>query len=222
MPLSQNQVEILRNAINNYCYPKVTFDFQNNNEVHHHTMRELESAVQNDLTSGDPSKVKDGLSNILYWGHRRAGYYWTRVENFREHITDTQLDYVAQLLRNSNNVDLKKIKRLKLPEFSNLSFLSKVKMFLDPTRFVILDLKLMSLASAGTNTFFKEIKRSPTSIPYTGINAEIYYDWCALCKRVAEKYFPNERVIAADVERGIFTLVENGQGAKAARIVSNL
>ena len=98
------------------------------------------------LRSTDFSAVKDGLSNVLYWGYaQQPGRGDFKVRDFRKTIPDPErepkLDKFAQLMR-SGQADLSNIKKLQLRQFSQISFVSKILMFLDPTRCPVLDLKI--------------------------------------------------------------------------------
>jgi hypothetical protein len=143
MVISGEQAKFLKQAIEEYDYPKVLFDFQANTEITYPSMRELESEIKSDLMSGSPNRVRDGLSNILYWGHRTSGYYWRRVNNFRTKVTASQLHQAAYELPRLKGAGLLKLKEIGLPEFTNISFLSKVRMFIDPANWVVLDRNLL-------------------------------------------------------------------------------
>lgn len=222
MPLTERQMWALKNAICNYCYPKVTYDFGNKREISHQTMRSVENTIRSSLTSNRPNDVKDGLSNVLYWGYRRTGYYWTRVDRFRNKVTSQQLQSVIQVFQNLKGTGLRTIKQLGLPEFSNLSFLSKLRMFLNPQDFVTLDRKLMKLAQVSPRTLFAHIIECETYIPVTDSNERYYQDWCNSCRKLAQIYFGGKNILAVDIERGIYQLVENGQLVIAADIITNI
>ena len=96
MPLPREHAIILLNAIKSYCYPKVTY-FPDKRLIHHRSMHELEMKIRGQLLSGQLAQVKDGLSNILYWGHFRAGYRDSRVKKFRDKVNDILLKKAAKL-----------------------------------------------------------------------------------------------------------------------------
>jgi len=222
MPLNCQQIKILIEAINAYDFPKKTYDFINKKEIKYTSMRQLEASIQENLTSGDIILVQDGLSNILYWGYYRTGYRDTRVNNFRSKVDQQQLIYATKIFQNLSETGIRIIKNLKLPEFSNLSFISKIRMFLDPKQYVILDRKLMKLAKTNTITLFHDVKEYPTSIPCSLENERIYQNWCNICKIASKKYFQNEELFAVDIERGIFHLIENNQSEIAANIIADI
>lgn len=221
MPLTQQQIEILADAINNYDFPKRTYNFQSGKEVSHPSMRQLETSIRDKLTSCDAIDVEDGLSNILYWGYYRIGYRDVRVNKFRSKVKKQQLIHASKVFQNLSGPGIRIIKNLNLPEFSGISFISKVRMFLDPHQYAILDQKLMRLAKFEPVTLFYHIKVYPTSIPCTINNERVYQNWCDICSKASELYFQEQEFIAVDIERGIFHLIENGQEKIAANIIAN-
>ncbi len=221
MFLNNDQIRELDKAMRCYSYPKLLYDFKVNKEVSYPSMRELEATVRGDLRSGDPVVVKNGLSNILYWGHRSRPYYWKRVTNFRNGVTEGRLREASQVLIQLAGIGLQALKNLNMPEFSNLSFLSKVRMFLDPTNWVVLDRSLMKLAGSKVEPFHR-IKEYQTYIPCTLENEQRYGDWCIICRRAAFAYYSSQGYLAVDVERGVFQLVQNRELQLAAAIVNTL
>jgi len=219
--LSNDQVKELEKAIRGYSYPKVLYDFMANKEVACPSMRELEATVGADLRSGDPVVVKRGLSNVLYWGHRSRPYYWKRMTNFRDGVTEDSLRKASQVLVQLTGAGLEALKKLSMPEFSNLSFLSKVRMFLDPTDWVVLDRSLMKLASSKVEPFCR-IKEYQTYIPWTRGNEQRYEDWCTMCRKAAFTYYSSQGYLAVDVERGVFQLMQDREFQLAASIVNTL
>lgn len=131
MPLKNQQIKTPTEAINEYDFPRKNYDFVKEKEIIYPSMRQLEASIQENLTSGDIILVQNGLSNILYWGYYRTGYRDTRVNNFRSKVDQQQLVYAAKIFQNLSGTGIRTIKNLKLPEFSNLSFISKIRMFLD-------------------------------------------------------------------------------------------
>ena len=119
----------------------MTYDFTEEKPLHHDSMLAVEQY------SKDVSAVKDGLSNVLYWGYaQQPGRRDFRVSDFRKTIPDPErepkLDQFAQLMRSGRADLLKNIKQLHLRQFSQISFVSKILMFLDPARYPVLDLKI--------------------------------------------------------------------------------
>ena len=91
-------------------------------------------------------------------------------------------------------------------------------MFLEPSKYVTLDRKLLKLKECEIKTLFHDITEYPMCIPITDHNCEQYDKWCKKCSDTA-KYFQNRGIIAMDVERGIFHFVDKGKLDEAANLV---
>ncbi|WP_010424725.1 zinc ribbon domain-containing protein [Anaerophaga thermohalophila] len=205
-----------------YDYPKKLFDFKTKKEVEFANYRQLETNIQKKLKSNEPEEIKDGLSNVLFWGYYRTGYGVVRINRFREKVTIKQLMAFHNLVIN-NNFSPINIKKVRLPEYSGFSFVSKIIMFLNPQNYVILDKKIMQLKddcnenNPLTNIAYRE-KDSGIRI---NKNSQIYYyEWCKLCKKIAKEFLNSE--YAVDAERGFFKLVENKQHNYGKRIISKV
>ena len=222
MPLTENQIGILRNAITAYNFPCVYYDFENGCEVSHLTMSPVEEALKNDLISRNSYNVKNGLSNVLYWGFAQVGYRDTRVKTFRSKVRDGQLHDASILFKDQENIDLMKIKNINMPQFSGMSFISKVAMFLNPKKYVILDKQILKMNQIPLPTLLNEIAFGDreTRIRISRNNIRIYLRWCLGCSRISQDYFDNI-YRAVDIERGFFTLIQNGNVNQAAKILSN-
>jgi hypothetical protein len=223
MSLNERQITILMEAVSSYSYPGVTYDFQRQIEVSYGSMRDVEGTIRADLQSGHPTRVKDGLSNVLYWGYAtQPGRQVKRVKRFRAEVTASHLETVARVLQVLQGAGLTTIKQIGMPEFSNVSFLSKVRMFLDPENWVVLDLKLMDLARVKPVTVFHSITRCPTYIPCSRNNEQQYAEWSKLCREAAHRYCRSQSIFAVDVERGVYHLVTHERHALAAEILANI
>ena len=222
MPLTETQIGILRNAITAYNFPCVYYDFENSCEVSRSIMSPVEEAIKNDLISGNNYNVKNGLSNVLYWGFAQVGYRDTRVNTFRSKVRDDQLHDSAILFQNQENIDLMKIKNINMPQFSGMSFISKVAMFLNPEKYVILDKQILKMNQTPLPTLFNEIAfgERETRIRISINNGRIYLKWCLECSRISQDYF-DSLYRAVDIERGFFTLIQNCNVEQAAKILSN-
>ncbi len=203
------------------CYPRVLFDFDQQSEILFPSFRIFEDKLRSQLTSSSNAQVKNGLSNVLYWGLYRMGIRDVRVKHFRENISDRQLAQARALFRNMSGKGLRDIAELQLPQFSMMPFVSKIRMFLDPKSFVVLDNKLAKLR--GRSTFFERLKktRADTSIRLTEQNLLFYEDWCGLCVAAA-RMMGSKNQIAVDAERAIFELVDRGEIERAAVIVDTV
>jgi hypothetical protein len=223
MPLDKQQINSVDEAIHNYDFPCVIFDFLGGQERQLTSMLEVETVIRSQLVAGDVTSVRDGLSNVLYWGYARTGFRNTRVRKFRREVDEQGLYDASELFRTIHGPAVKKIKELKLPEFAGLSFVSKVRMFLDPADYVVLDLQLLKLREQPVNTVFREIiaPNNPTTIRITRHNESIYEHWSRQCRHIAARYFAENRFRAVDIERGIFQMMGAGQARIAAGILSD-
>ena len=95
MPLPLPEyADVLCKALWCFSFPKVTFDFRNSQRTQHEDMRGVEKCIGALLSHEDPVDVKDGLSNVLYWGYarqqgRRRGH---KVRTFRNMMKSTDHD----------------------------------------------------------------------------------------------------------------------------------
>jgi len=223
MAIDNNRKEMLRQAIYDYDFPFVTFNFADARETRYSSMRQVETEIRGQLLSDTPDSIKDGFSNVLYWGYARTGYRWARINDFRNKATTEKLSQAGETLRGLSRSDVRQIAKLKLPQFSGLSFISKVRMFLDPANYVVLDLQLLKLRGQGQPNLFDAItSAAKTSIAVTKRNETIYEQWCGYCRQVAAREFGGIDVRAVDVERGVFHLIQTGRAHLAAEIVANL
>ena len=216
---------LLCEALGGYSFPKVTRDFPARREIPHESMSSVEERVRELLRSPDPGRIRDGLSNVLYWGHaRQPGRRDSKVDDFRSAISESDprfarfAEFAASLgepAAAAGGSGLLAVKRLHLRQFGQISFASKVLMFLDPTRFPVLDLKLAKAFAGGGVPPLADLRFGPGGIPITRSNATAYDDWAQWCRNVAglvneEPASPRRDLRAVDVERALFTLVESG------------
>jgi hypothetical protein len=221
MTLLKDQIEALVDAIMGYNFPCVCYDFLKNCPAPKPNMRSVEEFIRNDLIGGNPASVKNGLSNIIYWGFARVGFRDSRVETFRNQVTQAQLYDAARYFKDPRGVDLIEIKKLRLPQFSGMSFISKIRMFLDPKNFAILDKQILKMNETPFHTLLKEIAigKNETQIRISKRNVRVYTNWCKKCSEISTVYFKGKyRVV--DLERGFFTLIQSGKVDFAAEILS--
>ena len=223
MALSDDLLKILHQAIHDYDFPCVTFDFKNQHEIKHDSMKGVEAEIRSQLLVDEPEMVRDGFSNVLYWGYARTGYRSTRVKRFRETATIVQLHRARRTLQQLEGPGVRRIAQLKLPEFSGLSFVSKVRMFLDPANYVVLDRQLLQLRKHKHTNIFHEVAIGSREkrIRINEVNEAVYERWSSSCRQVAAQYFSDRDVRAVDVERGIFYLVQTGRAHYAVEILAN-
>ena len=223
MPLTDTQIESLNDAINRYCYPRVTYDFERKIQRCHADMRSLEDMVRCQLISRDVGLVKDGLSNVLYWGYasQGSGRQKKGVTGFRNEVTPDLLKKLALwpfALQQGimQHDDLIKQFCNCVPQF-RFSFATKVLMFLDPERFVVLDSQIGKINHAQKQTIFTRLRTDGNGMVRSDtresleINIAVYKDWCELCQRIAGQHGDDFDidVRAVDIERGIYAMIND-------------
>lgn len=183
---------ILKDAIERYSYPAVTYDFINCYEIKYCSVNELIDDVNPLLMSSNLDDQKEGLKRIIYWGNLNDNRF--KCSNFETiDINYTKINYFAGV-KNLND-----LKKLKIPYFGQTSFGSKLLTFINRREFVILDSKINKFLLFNCN--FKEFKNFNST----------YQKWLDICTLLAndinntihcKPYYP------VDVERGIFQLIK--------------
>lgn len=205
----------LKKAIRHYNFPLHTYDFQKGKPVLHRTIEDLLTHIRKMLLSNNPFEVRDGLSNIIYWGMGRDGRRDMKVANFRHATIGWNFMECILLFQTITGSSLREIKKLGLPHFSNMSYVSKIRMILDPELYVVLDLKISKLRYSHTPTIISNIKQYPTYLPITLDNERVYQIFCSTCQVVAAA-IGDDGFKASDIERGIFQLIDEGELELAA------
>jgi hypothetical protein len=201
-------LEELRRAAGAYDYPAVTYDFGNGRERQHGSMSTVEEEIRSALRSPDPAAIRDGLSNILYWGfYRSPGRRDYRVDRFRQEVTAHQLGLAGHTFLRLTGPALRRLKDIQLPGFSQVSFLSKIRMFLEPDSYAVLDLKIAKLLADPRLPESLKVKVF-SAIPVTAENERTYERWCMLCRRLARECAGTPWLRAVDVERALFYLID--------------
>ena len=209
-----------------YSFPRVTFDFRCGGETERESVRSVEEYI-GELLRSEAHAVRDGLSNVLYWGYaRRPERRDAKVQAFRSQMESTDdrfvefMDFVRSGPRTCAAEQLLALKRLQLPGFGQMSFATKILMFLDPDRNPVLDLKIarVHLRQPLHGLTFG------TSIPITKKNADAYGRWAGWCRRIAERIngasgAPCGDLRAVDVERAVFELADRGQMHQAQALL---
>ncbi|TAL27201.1 MAG: hypothetical protein EPN94_01845 [Nitrospirae bacterium] len=183
-------------------------------------MAEVESKIKKDLLSNDVLAVKNGLSNVLYWGYARMGIRNTRVARFRQKVSTQQLSETIHLFSHTLSPSLIQIKKIELPEFSGVSFVSKIRMFLDPTNSATLDFQIMKITQECPDTILANVHVSEksTQINITENNSLTYEAWCKKNRDISTRYYSSQ-YRAVDVERGFFQLIQCNQVKIAGEIL---
>ena len=237
LPLNEYAV-LLCDVLQCYSFPCVTFDFRGcpdgpepaNPETGrgcYANMRAVEKYIGGLLRSSDPDDVRNGLSNVLYWGwaQRPPGFQSRRVVAFRDHVTDDRLDMFMKLVprvleaHQSAGEHLRALRDLRLAQFSQMSFTTKILMFLRPESYPVLDLRIARACANRTDYPPLQGLRFSTSIPITASNATNYERWAHWCQGIAARVngCPDSRrgaLRAVDVERALFALTDRHQEAK--------
>jgi hypothetical protein len=113
------------------------------------------------------------------------------------------------------------IKNLGLPEFSGLSFVSKVRMFLDPDKSATLDWQIMKIHERCPTTLLADlVLGKSTQIRITTRNSDVYEIWCRRMGDISRVNFDG-RFRAVDVERGLFQLIQCGRVETAAELLND-
>ncbi|WP_334107406.1 hypothetical protein [Methylobacillus sp.] len=216
MALTSNQVSDLQTSILGYTFPSVYFDFTTNTAINADTIGVVETHIRSLLTSSNTQDIEHGLANIIYWGNANAGYQTYRVNKFRNKITTNQLQQFQALVSGGAIPTLKSISLLKMPQFSGISFISKIIAFLDPQNHCVLDLLLSRLNNTNHGKALNSLKTT-TQIGVTKSNSLAYYAWCKECITISQTYY-NGTYRAVDIERGFFNLVQQGELPYAQQI----
>ena len=208
--LTSKQINTLQKSICGYSFLAIYYDFASHVERNAGNMRNLEAIILNMLTSQKQQQVKYGLANIIYWGNANAGYQKNRTCKFLNNMTAAQLQKFQSIVANRKMPSLQEIKKIDMPQYSGISFISKILMFLGPKQYCVLDFSIAKLANhSGTKAIYN-LKNYATQLPVTTHNCKIYYQWCNECQKISNQYYSGKyRVV--DIERGFFNLIQNGK-----------
>ena len=131
-----------------------------------------------------------------------------RTEAFFNGVNCDQLLRFKYLVLDGRVPSLEEIRKLSMPQFSGVSFISKILAFLDPERHCVLDLRLGRLRDPNG---IKAIDRLVigNQIRVTDRNSKAYIDWCSECSEISGKYLKNN-YRTVDIERGFFQMIGSG------------
>ncbi len=222
MPLTEQQIERLREAIDGYNFPAVYFDFDNSVPVDAQTMENVEATIKNQLRSADAMIVRYGLANVLYWGYAQIGYRDKRVKDFMNKVTCQQINNFQSILNGNNVPSIIQVKNIRMPQYSGMSFISKILMFLDPQDYCVLDKQVANLRTPNSPKLLNNLdfKHNNTQIRITNHNQGVYNGWRNECLNISEQYYQgNYRVV--DIERGFFSLIQRDHLLDAQRIYND-
>jgi hypothetical protein len=158
----------------------------------------------------------------LYWGYAQVGFRENRVKDFVNNVSNSQLTEFQALLVNGWTPKMTEIKAIRMPQYSGMSFISKVLMFLDPVAYCVLDRQIAKLRTSNSPKALNSLTfgQKETLIRISYQNENVYDRWRAECLAVSRTYFGNQyRVV--DIERGFFNLVQQGYLLSAQTIYNN-
>jgi hypothetical protein len=222
MPLTQDQIAQFHDAINGYAFPAVYFDFNNNLEITTQNIIEVEDVLADPMRSQDLLRIKYGLANVLYWGYAQIPYGKKRVQNFMSKISDQQITNFRDLIADNIMPTLTAVRQCHLPEYSGMSFISKILTFLNPDNFCVLDQQIAKLRTPGSPKFLNNLifGGKETQIRITAHNEAVYNGWRNECAAISQLYFQGAyRVV--DIERGFFNLIQQNNLLNAQTIYNN-
>jgi hypothetical protein len=199
----------LEAAILAYGFPPIYFDFAANVQVHAPNMNAVELAIRNMLVSPMALDVKYGLANVIYWGYGQIGYQNTRVARFLNNVTQNHLAEFQALVAAPNAPTLSQIRAIRMPEYSGISFISKILAFINPGQYCVLDQQLARLAMGPGACALHGLTHG-TQIRVTAHNQAIYDAWRTECQRIGNQYYGGRHRVV-DVERGFFQLIQTNQ-----------
>ena len=216
--LTSKQINTLQQSILGYSFPAIYYDFASNVEEKAKDMQDLEAIILKMLISPEQQQVKYGLANIIYWGNANADYKKYRTCQFYNNVTAAQLQKFQSTVVNQKMFDLRAIKKIGMPQYSGISFISKILMFLDPQQYCVLDRQIAKLANHSGTKAIHNLKIN-TQLPVTIHNCKIYDQWCNECQKISNQYYSGKyRVV--DIERGFFELIQK-KGLSNAQMIYN-
>ena len=219
MPLTHQQIASLQAAITGYGFPAVYFNFSVNAPVTAANMAAVEAHIHGQLTSANPQRVLHGLANVLYWGYAQIGYRDVRVKKFLAGANGTHAASFINLTAGGVVPNLRQVKDIHMPQFSGISFISKILAFLDPINYCVLDQQLARISTGNGNRALNQLKQGQQI--RVSANNQVAYDlWRKECAAISTTYFGGA-YRAIDVERGFFHLVQTSQLPLAQTIYAN-
>jgi len=227
MPPSPQQRASLQDAILGYAFPANSYDFINDVPMHFPAMSGLEAYIYGDLSSGNASRVQNGLANVIYWGWaQRPGLQGVRTTRFMNGVTPAQIAQFMALLGGGGIPTPEQIRDLHMPQFNGMAFISKILAFLDPNRHCVLDKQIAQLRNPvpvpGAGNVLDQLAfgANETQIRVSLVNTAAYNEWCLQCADISTNYF-NGNFRCVDVERGFYYLIQIGNVVAARGILNN-
>lgn len=225
MPLNDEQINSIRNAISGYVFPPSAYDFIHDLPVVHQTMIDLENEICANLRSENLEQIKNGLANVVYWGWaQNHGLQRVRVQGFINGITQGMLEEFRDIVAQDRVPTMRQIYDIHMPQFSGVSFVSKILMFLAPQNYCVLDAQIAKMRNdpEHAHNVLDELTfgANETRIGVTANNHIVYNNWRQTCTRISNDYFGN-RYRCVDIERGFFALIQGGTVDIARGLLNN-
>ena len=220
-------------SIDAYDFPTVTYDFgpepyeesDPDRVVTHQDILEVEREIRKQLFSVSLDGVKDGLSNIIYWGYSTLpGRRNNRVQRFRRKVTESQLAIFSHVVRNMQGTGLVNIETIELPHLVLMPFVSRIRMILDPDNYPVLDNQIADFANLENFPPLNGLRIYTYNIPVTFHNEQKYEEWASWCRDTAMAVnayadSPRQDLRAADIERGIVQIAKSGRRFRVLQIL---
>ena len=219
-------------ALNAYNYPYVTcFDFDaflrndgySKFKSKHQNMKDVEGLIRNQLFSKNLKVLKNGISNVLFWGYAsQKGRQRDRVAKFRGKVANEQLKKFRDALQRQDHLKLDDLRTMKIPEFGGVSFATKLIMFLSPNTYPVLDAKIAKFARQYDFVQLSglTLNANENAIPLYKKNVKPYETWAAWCSDISNMVndlssSPCNGLRAVDVERAIYCRLNEGKNREA-------
>ena len=224
MAISAALLECLTVALDEAVAPCATWDFRRGQVVEHADIRALEAHIRTGLLSGEPAQVKDALANVVYFARAfEPSVQRHRVALFRKNVQREQIRRAIDVFATVEGNGVQAIHGIGLDHFGHMSFVTRVRSFLDPAHWVALDRGLTRLRSTPQHTPLHDITWYPIAnlVPVNADNERCYVAWNhACCRLAAHESFAGRDVRPVEIERAIFHLVRKRELQLAARILA--
>ena len=191
-------------------------------EIRANNITDVENLLAGQLRSQQPDTIKYALVNIIYWGYAKIGYRQNRIDAFMDNVSSFQIQAFQTLTSTNKIPTLRAIKEIGLPQYSGMSFITKILMFLKPNDYCVLDQQIAKLRDPASNKVLNDLVfgKKDAQIRISKHNEAVYDGWCHECLEISLKYFRGiYRVV--DIERGFFNLIQQNRLLDAREIYND-
>lgn len=198
-------------------YPPYVFDTRLGARVCLNGICSVERWIGDRLAlDADSAAIREGLASVLAWGFARSGYWRTRVDEFLGGVaeTDVRLLQARDALHGPIHGRLRAMAALRLPQFTQMPFVSKAAAFADIDHMVVLDRIIARAARDGGEgggawtaaPVFDNLAygQAETTIRISAGNEAVYHQFRLCCDALARLLPGEQRPV--DVERGLWLL----------------